>query len=57
MGKLLAFAIVIYLTIRITRFVLAVFSPKEKESENKGGYFKETEIRDADFTDVEDENE
>jgi len=59
LGKLLAYAIGIYLTIRIGRFVQALFGKKNKNavSDKKDGYFKETEIRDAEFTDVKDEDE
>ncbi len=57
MGKLLAFVAIIYITIRITRFLLSLGKSNSQKPQKSGPYFKETEIRDAEFTDVEDENE
>ena len=57
MGKIIIYAVAVYVLFRAGRYLLSLGMRKDKSSEQKEKYFNETEIRDAEFTDVDEKED
>ncbi len=57
MGKIIIYAVAVYVLFRAGRYLLSIANRGENISASKEKYFNETEIRDAEFTDVDEKED